>query len=76
MFNKHKNARNASIDETPPSEDVGIVAPENSTIDNEEIDLINFDQDHNTPSSDSPPTMVHAYASVAHNLVTGDPESL
>ena len=42
------------------------------------MDLINFDQDQdtNTPSSDSPPTMGHACASVAYTLVNSNPPLL
>ena len=40
------------------------------------MDLINYDQDHNAPRSDLPPTMGQACVSAAHNLVTENQVSL
>ena len=54
MFNKRKTVCNALVDNIPPSDDAMNISSNNPTIDDEELDLINFKQEQktSTPSSD------------------------
>ena len=78
MFNKRKSTRNVSVDNILLSEDATNISTNNPTIDDEELDLINFEQEQNTNalSSDSTPTLCHPCASIAPILVPDDPPSL
>ena len=78
MLNKRKTAHNASVDKIPPSDDAIKISTINPTVDDEDLDLINFEQeqDTSTPHNDSTPILGHACASVAPILVPYDPPSL